>query len=222
MHSHHHQISLGFTPELFPEGTHICYLYNDGDERMRVVSAYLKSGMAQHESVGYFPDVLTSDLLEKELEKLDIAILSQQQTHQYKVTTALDAYCPDGRFDPDRTIAQMRDLYEQSAAAGFSGARISGEMTWALRGIPGAERLIEYEALLNKFLVDSPLTMICQFDTARFDGATIFDILNVHPMMIVRGQVIHNPYYVPANEYLRMHGGAQRAQPTPQGPGADT
>lgn len=84
-------------------------------------------------------------------------------------------------------------------------------MSWALRGMPGSERLIEYEALLNTLGPGNPLTMICQFDIKKFDGATIFEVLNVHPMMIVRGQIMRNPYYVPPDEYLAAksdhHGG---------------
>ena len=200
-----HQTSLGFTPELYPQGVHMCYLYNDEEERKRVISAYLRSGLEQRESVGYFPDVLSPDMLEHALNQLGIAALAQGQPNQYQVSTAVQTYCPDGQFDPERLVDRLRDLYRQSIAAGFSGARISGEMSWALRGIPGSERLIAYESMLNKMVADEPLTMICQFDASKFDGATIFEIINVHPMMIVRGQVINNPYYVPPDEYLKNY-----------------
>jgi hypothetical protein len=48
-----------------------------------------------------------------------------------------------------------------AAKAGYSGFRISGEMSWALSDLPGTERLIEYEANVNKYLrtyaVESPI-----------------------------------------------------------------
>jgi hypothetical protein len=75
-------------------------------------------------------------------------------------------------------------------------------MSWALRGIPGSERLIEYEALVNDVLVTHPVTAICQYDATRFDGASIFDVLKVHPMMVVHGLVVKNPYYVKPQESL--------------------
>lgn len=199
------EISLGFTPGLYPQGTHICYLYNNEEERKNIVLAYLRSGLEQRESVSYFPDVLSPDMLEHALQQLGIAALAQGQPNQYQVSTAVQTYCPDGQFDPERLVDRLRDLYRQSIAAGFSGARISGEMSWALRGIPGSERLVAYESMLNKMMANEPLTMICQFDTTKFDGATIFEVLNVHPMMIIRGQVINNPYYVPPDEYLKKH-----------------
>ncbi|HEU68774.1 MAG TPA: hypothetical protein ENN53_06150 [Candidatus Acetothermia bacterium] len=33
---------------------------------------------------------------------------------------------------------------------GFTGLRVTGERTWVLRGLPGSERLIEYEALAER------------------------------------------------------------------------
>jgi len=29
------------------------------------------------------------------------------------------------------------------------------------------------------------------------------DVLNVHPMMIVRGQLVNNPYFIDPNEFLK-------------------
>ncbi len=47
--------------------------------------------------------------------------------------------------------------------------------------------------LISKF-VESGLQAHCQYDARRFDGATLFDVLKVHPMMIIRGQVVRNPF----------------------------
>ena len=85
--------------------------------------------------------------------------------------------------------------------AGYAGGRLTGEMSWALKHIPGSDRLIEYEGRINDLLKTYPLTAICQYDTRRFDGATIFEVLSVHPIMIVHGQIMRNPFYVPPNQY---------------------
>jgi len=47
-----------------------------------------------------------------------------------------------------------------------------------------------------------PITVVRQYDAQRFDGAKLYDILSVHPMMIVHGQVVRNPYYVEAEVFL--------------------
>jgi hypothetical protein len=196
-HSHappRRQIPLGFTAEPFPEGTHICYLYSDEAERKRFMSEFISSGIDQHESVLYLADT-GPEQLERAIEELGIAP-AQAQQNQLTVATCLDTYYPTGEFVPERMLSHIPEIY-MNHAAGCAGARATSEMTWALHGVPGSDRLVEYEAQINEVLKAYPLTTICQYDTRKFDGATIFKLLNVHPVMIVHGQIMRNPFYVP-------------------------
>lgn len=78
-------------------------------------------------------------------------------------------------------------------------------MSWALKGVPGSDRLMEYEARVNDLLVKYPVTAICQYDARKFDGATILQCLKVHPHMIVHGQIIRNPYYMKTEDFLKEY-----------------
>lgn len=77
-----------------------------------------------------------------------------------------------------------------------------GEMAWALRGVPGSDQLVEYEASISRLVDKVPLNVLCQYDTEQFDGGTIFEILCVHPLMVIRGQIMRNPYYLPSEEVV--------------------
>jgi hypothetical protein len=99
-------------------------------------------------------------------------------------------------------IETVGEAHYRSVREGYAGARVAGEMTWAKRGIPGSENLAEYESQVNVLVRTVPTTAVCQYDAQRFDGATLHDILSVHPMMIVHGQVVRNPYYVEAEAFL--------------------
>ena len=61
---------------------------------------------------------------------------------------------------------------------------------------------VEYEARINLLVREVPSTIICQYDARLFDGATLYGILSVHPMMIVHGQVVRNPYYIEPEVFL--------------------
>jgi hypothetical protein len=189
---HNRQVSLGFTPDQYPEGTHICYLYDDDDERKRFMSAYVSSGLEGLETVTYIADV-APDRLQSAMVELGIARSSPERNH-FTAASAIDTYCPDGHFVPAKMLHRLRDMYA-SQPAGYAGARVTGEMTWALRGIPGSDRLIEYEGRINDLLKAYPTTVLCQYDMRKFDGATIFDLLAVHPIMVVHGQIMRNPFY---------------------------
>lgn len=185
-------VPLGFTPEQFPEGSHICYLFSDDEERERFMSRYVRAGVDQHEFVTYLADT-APDLLEHVAARLG-AMPADGKGGQLKLATAMSTYCPDGRFVPERMLDNLRDTY-LAMPPGCAGARLGAEMTWATHHLPGTERLVEYEARINDLLLDHPLTTLCQYDTRRFDGATIFELLTVHPIMVVHGQIMCNPFY---------------------------
>lgn len=197
-------ISLGFTPDLFPRGTHMCYIYNNEEERSEVIAKFVESGLLGGEKVGYFVDAISPEEMRDHLASLGISPSPSQhaEREQLAISNALETYCCDGCFKPAAMLDKVGGFYRQSLKEGYVGARATGEMAWALRDVPGSEKLIEYESRLNLLVEANPITLICQYDANRFNGATIYDVLNVHPMMIVRGQVVLNPYYIPPTEFL--------------------
>ena len=61
----------------------------------------------------------------------------------------------------------------------------------------GCDRLIEFEARLNEFLVESRSVIVCLYDRRRFDPAVIHDVVRTHPVVVLGDQVYSNPYYEP-------------------------
>ncbi len=115
-------------------------------------------------------------------------------------------YFADGYFDPDRMLNTLENYYKSSMEMGFSAARVIGEMTSDVQTVPGGERLLEYESRVSLLVKKTPVTAICQYDAKQFDGATILDVLKVHPQMIVNGAVVQNPFYIEPEEYLASIG----------------
>lgn len=188
-------ICLGFTEERYPEGTHICYLYNSDEERRRILPLFARQALLENEAFGYLADVATHAELPGAAAELDLAATIARAAGQVRLLTTREGYYPEGHFEPDGMLARLRAQYTQARAAGLAGARFAGEMDWALRGIPGAEHIIECESRINDLVRESPITVMCQYDLRRFDGATMFDVMNVHPVMIVGGHILRNPFY---------------------------
>ena len=200
MHQTQRQAAMGFTDERLPVGTHMCLIYDDDNERRKLIAKYLDAGLREGEKVSYFADTMPVAEVRDWLAGMGVKI---PQGDQLTVANAEKTYCPDGRFAPEAMLNTLRSYYKATMDEGYSGGRVSGEMSWALRGIPGSDRLMEYEALVNDVLVTHPIIAICQYDARRFDGALVFDILKVHPMMVVHGQIVKNPYYVRSQEFLK-------------------
>jgi hypothetical protein len=198
-------VNMGFTSETFPDGTHMCFIYSDETERRRVISKFIQSGLALGEHVSYFADSMPPQEVKKWLREMGVA-LPAGDSEPFALTHAHSAYCPSGAFVPDALFDGFRGLYQQCIAKGYAGVRMTGEMSWALRGMPGAERLMEYEAMATEVSTSVPVISLCQYDANRFDGATIMKALKVHPMMVVHGQIVRNPYYVKPQDFLKEHG----------------
>jgi hypothetical protein len=199
-------VPLGFTQRQFPAGSHMCFVYDSEEERRRVMAKYLAAGVDTGERVAYFADPGVEEALHW-LAEAGVAAATAESREQVHVSAAQGVYCPDGHFSPEAMFDTLRGFRSEADEAGYSGGRVSGEMAWALRGVPGSERLLEYEAGVTPVLSESGITAICQYDAGRWDGATILHILRVHPMMVVRGQVVENPYYMEPEEYLRAYDG---------------
>ena len=188
-------ICLGFTEEPYPEGTHICYLYNDECERRQLLPLFARQALLENESFDYLADVPSRADLPRALAKLDLIRSVKDLPGHITAATVEEGYYPDGSFDPDQMLGRLREKYRQCLAAGLAGARFAGEMTWALRGVPGTDRIIECESRINELVKDAPMTIMCQYDMRKFDGAMIYDVLNVHPIVIVGGHILRNPFY---------------------------
>jgi hypothetical protein len=199
------EVHMGFTGETFPPGIHMCYIYNDEAQRKKVISKFLESGLLSGEKASYFMDVITMDEMNEFFSSLGLDRLLREHEGRFSVVTTKDTYYPSGTFVPDEMLDRLGVFYTQSIQEGYTGARVSGEMSWAAKDVPGCSRLIEYEARLNDVLLTYPVNAICQYNAHLFDGALLFDVLSVHPMMIVHGQIVKNPYYIKPEEFLKEY-----------------
>lgn len=195
-------ISLGFTKDQTPAGTHICQIFSDDQERSEALLKFLVSGLAAGERAACFSEKIGPPAIHEFFADHRLSYEKLSRSGAFSLSGTREVYFEDNRFDPDRMLAVLTRYYEESIAMGFNGARVIGEMTPEVQQVPGGERLLEYESRVSLLLRSHPVTSVCQYDARAFDGATIMDILKVHPLMVVRGSVVHNPFYIPPEQFL--------------------
>jgi hypothetical protein len=200
------EVDLGFTKERFSDCSHICLIFDGESQRQKIVSEFMAAGLKQGELIRYFTDVTEPEEIQSWLVEMGVELPKVQASGAFTISKAENAYCPNGQFDPQKMINGLIPRYETARNAGYSGVRSCGEMTWALKGYPGSERLLEYEVLLNTISVNYPHIGMCMYDANSFDGATLFKVLQVHPYMVAQGQIIRNPYYIRPEEFTPVSG----------------
>ena len=203
MGHNHPLVSLGFTEEKIPVGGHICQIYSDDEEGLDSLLKFLLSGLQTGERAACFSERVDEEVLSEYFAHYDISYDEYKQNKRMILSGANSVYFQDNIFDPDRMLDVLANYHQESLDLGFSASRVIGEMTPEVQNVPGGDRLLEYESRVSMLLEDHPVTTVCQYNANLFDGATIMDILKVHPQMIVRGAVVHNPFYIPPEEFLK-------------------
>jgi hypothetical protein len=99
-------------------------------------------------------------------------------------------------------LALVDEVLRLNEAAGYPRTRILAHMEWALTDKPGVDDLIEYEARVNHVLSKRPAPVICAYDLSKFSATVVMDALRTHPMVIVGGVLLDNPFFVPPETFL--------------------
>ena len=183
-------------------GDHLCCIYSTDEEHRAVFTRFLLDGLKNHEKVFYIVDARTAETILGYLKDTGLDVDSYLQTGQFSILTVSDSYMKDGVFDPDRMIALLSEETGKALREGYSALRVTGEMSWALRGLPGSERLIEYEHKLNTFFPGSRCMAVCQYDRRRFDQDILLHVLMTHPFAFIGEHLYDNFYFTPPEEFL--------------------
>lgn len=196
------KISLGFTNQQFEPGVHICQIYNEDDERHGALVDYIISGLQTGEITACFSEKESETTLSDFFKKNGFNYEEVEKSGDFALSKTAEVYFEGGKFEPERMLGLLQAFYENSVKENRSGARVIGEMTPEIEHVTGGSRLMEYESKVSLLLKKYPVNAVCQYDARSFDGSTILDILKVHPYMIVRGSVVHNPFFIQPEEYL--------------------
>jgi two-component system cell cycle sensor histidine kinase/response regulator CckA len=183
-------------------GDHLCCIYETEKEHRALLTPFMRQGLERGEKIFYIVDGHTEEEVLNYLRDDGVVVEPYLESGQLVTRVVNETYMREGSFDPHAMIALLRDETERALYEGYSALRVTGETTWALKGLQGSERLIEYEAKLNEFFPDSKCLAICQYDKRRFEPGFILDILSTHPIAVVGTEVFDNFYYMPPKDFL--------------------
>ena len=190
-------------------GDHFCCLYDTEEEHRELMTPFLKTGLEKGEKVVYIVDARTAETVLGYLRDSGVEVEPYLSSGQLSILSVDEAYMASGEFDPDGMIGMLTDETEKALAEGYGALRVTGEMSWALRGLPGSERLMEYEAKLNRFFPGSKCLAICQYDRRIFESSVLLNVLSTHPFAVLGTELFDNFHYMPPDEFLA--GEPQRA-----------
>lgn len=193
-------VQLGIPGLSLDVGDHVCAFYRGNTERDTILQSYLGAGLRAGDKCVCVLDDGEPQVL---IDGLSADLDPKSSTNgQLDVRISQHTYLLGGQFSTTAMLAFWDQVVGAALAGGYLFSRAVGEMTWALRQMPGVEELVSYEAELNYFLPRYPQVILCLYDLDRFNGEILVDILKTHPTVLVGGMVLDNPYYVEPEEFL--------------------
>lgn len=139
-------------------------------------------------------------------ERIPLALDEAMRTDQFRIFASEETYLSDRCFSHERMCLLLEDVLKAAEAGPFKRVRTCGDMTCALREMPGTDELMEYESRVNTFTKDHDCTLMCVYGGNRFSGRAVMDVLAIHPMVVMGDRIYENPYYVEPTVYLQNCG----------------
>jgi hypothetical protein len=182
-------------------GDHVCVFYPGLAERNEILIPYLRAGLQAGDKCVCVVDADEPDDVVSALGP-DVDLGGRLGRQQLEVQRSQDTYLKGGAFSTEAMLEFWDREVGSAVEGGFSFARAAGEMTWALRQLPGVDELIGYESRLNQFLPRYPQVILCFYELDMFSGELLVDVLKTHPKVLLGGMVLDNPYYLEPDEFL--------------------
>jgi ABC-type transporter Mla MlaB component len=158
-------------------GEHACCRFARAEDRERIVGSFVADALERGHKVLCLCDDEAS-MVPYRL-RFDVALA----TGQLELRDAREAYTPNGAVDVDRVLVTLRDEHARALAAGYAALSVTGEMSWALDGLPGvSDELAAYEERLAELMEQGTLVLMCQYDQVRFAAGTLSEVAASHPI----------------------------------------
>jgi hypothetical protein len=191
---------------------HACAFFDGPDEEQMVMAPFIREGLERGERAVHIVDPARRADYVRRLEDEGIDVAAAEARGQFDLYTWEETHFRTGRFDRDDILALIDDALKESATRGFPRTRLAGHAVPPEEGRLGIDDWVEYEARVNDIVPEYGDPVICMYDASKFRGGEVMDILRIHPMVIIRGLLYENPFYVPPDQFLQeLHARAATA-----------
>jgi hypothetical protein len=186
---------------------HKCLIY-DGhpSEQLPVIVPLLEEGLRANERCLYLGDPATVEMIKAALTHRGVDVAKE-------VASGRMVFSSDGppeEFDPRAMVGMLVDMIDAAVRDGFTGLCATGDMRWELGSDSNFEKLVEYEALLERVFREKPLRGICQYHRDTVPHGALEAAVRAHRSLFVGGQLSRdNLFYVPPELLLEGTKGGQ-------------
>ncbi|MQY06737.1 MEDS domain-containing protein [Actinomadura macrotermitis] len=156
-------------------GDHAWLGYVSQEERRHVVGAFVRDGLLAREKV----------ICLGAGDELVPGVVGPPPETLLTVVPPARLCGGDGAPDPGTAMAALAAEVAAAEALGFRAIRVAADLTWALRGADGLDRLLCCERLLEQTARPSAqVTVVCQFDRAACSPDELAAVGGAHAVLV--------------------------------------
>ena len=191
------EIPLGITDGVADLGSHLIYFWQSEEEFARGVR-FLEPGLLVEDHCVVFGH---DEATERVFRLLQAKGFDTESLTKQRRITLLRRESPAGT-----TLSDIEDVFKAAIRAGAPAIRYLGNLGFGAAPLPGKgiEDVLELEARVTSLAKRFPAVVVCMYDVNTLPGRLILKGgFQTHPVAVCGDHLIHNPYYVPEDHFLR-------------------
>jgi len=172
-------------------GDHACLTFTDHEERLDLVSAFVRDGLRAGQKVVCWTDSISPDELAGQLSARAVRPGAALRRGQLRIAPVSASLLNGSAAAASAMVEVLAREVKIAGQEGYPGLRVTADMAWASRPRTGAEELVTFESEVAGLFADGRLCLICQYDRDRFDAVTLAFAARAHPKTLA-AQVYHD------------------------------
>ena len=179
-------------------GAHVCAMHEAPDAVLGVLANTFAAGLERGERCVLVAPESSAAQVRRLLEEANVDVEGVEGEGLLFMTDQDPLLANGGtEFDPDHLLDAIKGLFAATIEAGYNGLRLSGDVPWLTRDVPGGGRAMEFESKADDLVnvPGVPLLAICQYRLSDLDPEDSLAILRRHPLTLVGSRVVENETY---------------------------
>ena len=182
---------------------HSCCLYHTNSEQAAIVGRFIYDGLSRHEKVLSIINPWDTGGFLHSYSHDDFDLASAIRKGHLRFPTITDTYLRTSPFHPAHMIQRLHHETTQALEHGYTGLRVTADMTWALHYNIPLQTLVAYETQVDNFLRHHPCTGLCRYDRFHFSHTMLEDLIPIHASIFIHDREYTNTTHTIFSDILR-------------------
>lgn len=182
-------------------GDHVIALFDGEEDHDFFIMTFISEGLKKNEKVIYLTYHTPEEKIKNLLSFVQMHADSFLKTGQLEIIPAKEFCLKKKIFDPEQNLEFLHESIGRNLEKGYSGVRITSEMSWILKNKIPTEKILEYEKRLSECFSDRKSLAVCQYPLKEFaHHDNLLNILTAHSQILYCDDLFQSSFYDPSEE----------------------